>query len=198
MTHEADVGAGHSKETVAVGSGDVTTIPGGAEKRRELASLTAEQVEDGGELFCEQQEAVVLLAGGQWLAKCLQDVARGRAGGDNAVGVPAGIGFGEEASDLTPAGSFAGFTGFSDQDDEQIETVTGGADEGVGGRSDKVSEGGEQLKENGDGIGFGMGREAADDVAGQTVESWFGQCGQGGIGGGLFFVFERVAFQKVL
>jgi hypothetical protein len=44
--------------------------------------------------------------------------------------------------------------------------------------ADEVAEGGQELQEDGSGIGFGVRREATDDEAGKAVESRIGQCGR--------------------
>ena len=66
---------------------------------------------------------------------------------------PETIDFGEEAGDLPPACSFAGLARFADQYDEEIEAVTGGAHDAVGRGAGEVAEGGQELQEDGSGIG---------------------------------------------
>ena len=84
------------------------------------------------------------------------------------------VGFGEEAGDLAPACSFAGLARFADQYDEEIEAVAGGAHEAVRRGADEVAEGGQELQEDGCGIGFGVRRKATDSEAGKTVEGRIG------------------------
>ena len=76
----------------------------------------------------------------------LEDGNGGGAVGGDAAGGPELVDFGEEGGDLTPACSFAGFARFADEDDEKIEAVAGGTDEGVRGGSGEVAESGEELQ----------------------------------------------------
>jgi hypothetical protein len=133
-----------------------------------VAFLASEYVEDRGKLFGKQQEAPV---GRQlFIPQSMDEAARGQAGGGDAAGDPEVVHFRKEAADLAPAGSFAGFTGFADQDDKEVQTVTRGFHHTVRGRPYEVAEGGEKLQENGGRIGFGVRRDGADDRAGDTVE----------------------------
>ena len=100
----------------------------------------------------------------------MEDAVGCGAGGGDAARGPARVDFGEETGDLAPAGSFAGLARFADQDDEEIEAVTGGADAAVRGGADEVAEGGQELEEDGSGIGFGVRGKAADGETGKTVE----------------------------
>ena len=94
----------------------------------------------------------------------------GASGGDAACG-PERVCFGEEAGDLAPAGSFAGLARFADEDNEEIETVARGTDTTVRDRADEVSEGSQELKEDGGRVGFGVWGEATNDATGDTLES---------------------------
>ena len=81
---------------------------------------------------------------GKFLGDCEQTavgVAAGRAerergrggktsGGDAGVD-PGVIYFGEEALDVAPTGALAGLAGLSDEHDEEIEAMAGGADDAV-------------------------------------------------------------------
>jgi hypothetical protein len=93
----------------------------------------------------------------------------------DAMRGPAWVDFCEEAGDLAPAGSFAGLAGFADQDDEEIEAVAGGADAAVKRGADEIAEGGEELQQDGGGIGFSVRGKAADDEAGKSVEGGIGE-----------------------
>jgi len=106
------------------------------------------------------------------VVQCLEDGVGGGAVGGDAVRDPGVVHFGEEAGDLTPACSFAGFAGLADEDDEEIEAVAGGADEGMGAGTCEVAEGGEELQQEGHRIGFTVGGETADDAAGKAVKGW--------------------------
>ena len=48
--------------------------------------------------------------------------------------------------------------------------MTRGTDHAMRRRADKVAESGEELQEDGSGIGFRVGHKAADSEAGKTVE----------------------------
>ena len=113
-------------------------------------------------------------AGDRWRAvdrEGLEDGVWGGAGGGYAVGRPQRVGFGEEAGDLAPAGSFAGLARFADENDEEIEAVARGSDAAVRAGADEVAEGGQELKKYGGGVGLGVWRERADKETGDTVES---------------------------
>jgi hypothetical protein len=175
MTHDADMGPGGLDRTMPVVGAKIAAVPGAAEQRRELAGFAAEYMEDGGELFRKQEESAI--GDGLLIAQSMEDaVGCGARGGDAARG-PTRVGLGEEAGDLAPASSFAGLARFADQDDEEIEAVTGGAHEAVGRGADEVAEGGQELQEDGSGIGFGVRRKATDGETGKTVEGVVGQCG---------------------
>jgi hypothetical protein len=69
-----------------------------------------------------------------------------------------------------------GLAGFGD-DDEEIEAVAGGTDEGVGGGSGEVAERGEELQQQSHGIGLAVGGKATDEAAGKAVEGGIVHCG---------------------
>jgi hypothetical protein len=141
-----------------------------------VAFLASEYVEDRGKLFGKEQEAPV--GGRLFIPQSIDEAARGQAGGGYAAVDPEFIYLREEATDLAPAGSLAGFAGIADQDDEEVQTVTGGFHHTVRGRPYKVAEGGKELEENGGRIGFGVRRDGADDSPGDTVERRRGKPGQ--------------------
>jgi hypothetical protein len=106
----------------------------------------------------------------------------GEFGGD-ALGGPEAVDFGEEGGDLAPACSFAGLAGFAYEDNEEIETMTGGTDEGMRLGADEVTESGEELQENGHGIGLAVWSKATKGETGDTIEGGIGQHGRLGEGG---------------
>jgi hypothetical protein len=59
MTHDADMRRSGLDVTMAVMSAQVAAVPGVAQQGRELAGLAAEHVDDGCELFREQEEPAV-------------------------------------------------------------------------------------------------------------------------------------------
>ncbi len=178
MGDHAEVRVGGAEEMGSIVSIKVASIPGRAEQRGELAGVVAEQMEDGGELLGQEEEAPI---GGRLLiAQGIEDAVRGGARGRYAARDPTRVGFVEEVGDLTPAGSFAGLAGFAGQYDEEIEAVTGGAGHAVRRRAGHVAEGGEEMQEVGRGIGFRVQRKTADSKARQAVEGGFGEGGQRG------------------
>ncbi len=56
--------------------------------------------------------------------------------------------------------------------------MPGSADGAVRHGAEDVAEGGEELQEDGRGVGLGVRSEAADNEAGQAVESRFGEGGR--------------------
>ena len=143
VAHEADMRGGRVDEPVAVVNAEIAAVPGAAQQRGELPSLTGEARKDGGKFLCEEEEAAIV--GRFFVLQSLEDGdSAGAVGGDPAGG-PWLVDFGKEGGDLTPACSFSGFAGFADEDDEEIQAMRGGADEGVGGWSGKIAESGEKL-----------------------------------------------------
>ena len=57
--------------------------------------------------------------------------------------------------------------------------MAGGVDHAVRARADQVAEGGEQLEENGGGLGLSVRGQGADGESGEAVESGFAKCGAG-------------------
>lgn len=173
VTYKTDVRGGCVQESTSVVDAQITAIPGATKQRRELSGFAAEEMEDGGELLCEQKETAV---GGRLLiAQSLEDGARGGAAGGDAAGCPESVDFVEEIGDLTPACSFSSFAGFADEDDVEIEAVAGGADEAMWGGSGEVAEGGEELQQQGHRVGFTVRGKATDDAACQAMEGWIVQ-----------------------
>jgi hypothetical protein len=89
---------------------------------------------------------------------------------------------GDRWRDLAPAGPFAGLARFADENDEEIEAVTGGTDAAMRGGADEVAKGSQELEEDGGGIGLGMWGKCTDEETGNTVESRAGQCRRWGRG----------------
>ena len=86
----------------------------------------------------------------------MENGTRCGAGGGDTARRPERIRFGEEAGDLAPAGPFAGLARFADENDEEIEAVTGGTDAAVRAGPGEVAEGSQELEEDGGQIGLGM------------------------------------------
>ena len=134
-----------------------------------------EGTKDGGELFREGEEPAVgrrLL-----IAQSIDEATGGKASGGDAGGEPVVVDFREEAGDLTPTGALAGLTGIADEDDEEVQAVTGGIDHAVGSATDQVAEDGEQLEEDGCRVGLGVGSNGAHGEPGEAVKSGFAQVG---------------------
>ena len=184
VTDDAQVGGGGLNGMMAVMGAEVAAVPGTTEERGELAGLAAEDLEHCGELLGEQEKAAI--GGGLVIPQGMEDAVRCGAGGGDASCGPDGVGIGEEAGDLAPAGSFAGLAGFADQDNEEIEAVTCGAYAAVRDGADEVAEGRQELEEHGSGMGFGVRGKAADGETGEAVERRVGEFqrrGRGGAGG---------------
>ena len=94
----------------------------------------------------------------------------GKAGAVDAGGEPGGVDAGEKIGDEVPASAFTGLAGIADEDDEEVEGVTGGFDHAVGAGPDEIAEGYEELEEKCSGMRFGVGRERVDEVSGGSVE----------------------------
>jgi hypothetical protein len=89
------------------------------------------------------------------------DKGSGRqASGGDAFGDPAMIDLSEEAADLVPACPLAGLAGFADQHHEKVETMTGSIDHAVERGTNGIAERGQQLEEDGGGMGLGVGARA--------------------------------------
>src|SRR5271156_5256871 len=154
MAHHADMGRGGLHGAMAVPSAQVAAIPGTAQQWRELGGFEGQHLEDGCELFREQEEPAI--GDGLLISQRVEDGAGcGAVGGHTARG-PERVGFGKEAGDLAPAGAFGGLARFADENDEEIETVTGVTDAAVRSGADEVAEGSEELQEDGGGIGLSM------------------------------------------
>jgi hypothetical protein len=121
-------------------------------------------VEHGGEFLGEYEQTPVACL----VAHDGNEAAGGETGAGNTIFGPGGIYFGKEAGYLVPTGSLAGLAGFSDEHDEKIQGVAGGADHAVGAGADHVAEGGEQLEENGLRLGLGV-----HGFSGEAIERVF-------------------------
>jgi len=122
------------------------------------------------------------VGGRVWIAESLDESSCGQTGGGDAGGEPGLVHLREETGDLAPAGAFTGFAGIAYEDEVEVEGVTGGVDHAVGSAAEEVAEDGQELEEEGGGVGFGVGRDGADGLAGQAVQGGFGQVGMGGWG----------------
>lgn len=148
-----------------------------------MAFLPSEDLEHGSELLCQEEEAPIcglLLTARGLVAQGMDEAVGGQAGGGDAALGPELVHFGEEASDLTPAGSLTRLARFADQHNEEIEAVAGEADHAVRRRPDQVAEGDEKLQKDGGRIGLCVGRHGADHPPGQAVERGLGQRGPRG------------------
>ena len=193
VTDEAEVASAGLHEAVTVEHAQGSAIPGAAQQRRELGAAAAHGVQHGGEFLGEHEQAAIACL----LAHNADEAAGGETrAGDTILG-PGGIHFGEEAGDLVPTGSLARLAGFSDKHEEEVQGVTGGADHAVWSGADDVAKGGEQLQENGFGLGLGVRGQGAHGLPGEAIERVLleyglqgvlgaGACcwGRGGCGGG--------------
>ncbi len=84
MTDEAEVRRDGMERVMNVVRREVAAVPGAAEERRELAGLTAELMEHGGELFRKDEAAA---GDGLWITRSVEDAFdRGTADGDAVPG----------------------------------------------------------------------------------------------------------------
>ncbi len=113
------------------------------------------------------------------IAESVDEATGGEAGAVDAVGEPRVIDFCEEASDLAPAGAFAGLAGIAYEHDEEVEAVAGSVDHAVGPPADQVAKGGEQLEENGGWVGLGVGSDGTDREPSDSMQGGFAQQGIG-------------------
>jgi hypothetical protein len=154
-------------EAITVEHAQGSAIPGTAQQRRELGAAAAHGVQHGGEFLGEHEQTLIA---------CLlppqdgDEAAGGETGADDTIVRPGGIHFGEEAGDLVPTGSLARLAGFADKDEEEVQGVTGGADHAVRAGANDVAKGGEQLEENGFGLGLGVRGQGAHGFSGEAVE----------------------------
>src|SRR5262249_39191886 len=77
----------------------------------------------------------------------------------------------EEVLNVFPRCAFAALAGAADGDDVQIEVMSVGLDAEIGGAADTVAKSDEGLEEDGDGIGFAVGRNDIHEFPGQPVIS---------------------------
>ena len=168
MSNEADMGSRGLKVLMHVECGEMTAIPGRAEKRREVALGPLERMEDGGELFGEREQAAV---GGRLLiAQRIHEATGRKASAGDAGGEPRAVDFREEAGDLAPTGTLACFAGGANEHDEEVQAVAGGVDHAVGSRADQVAKGGQKLEEDGGRMCLGVRSDGTDGEPCETVE----------------------------
>src|SRR5271156_4656248 len=151
MAHDADMRRGGLHGAMAVTGAQVAAIPGTAQQWRELAGFEAQHLKDGCELFREQEESAI--GDGLLISQRVEDGGRRGAFSGHTARGPEWVGFGKEAGDLAPAGSFAGLARFADENDKEIKTVTRVTDAAVRTGADEVAEGSQELQEDGGWIG---------------------------------------------
>jgi hypothetical protein len=130
-------------------------------------------VKHGGEFLGEYEQTRVACV----VAHDASETVGGETGAGHTVFCPGGIHFGEEAGYLVPTGSLAGFAGFSDEHDEEVQSVAGGADHAVRAGADHVAKRGEQLQQNGLGLGLGVRSQGAHGFSGESIERVFVEYG---------------------
>ena len=172
---QADMGAGCLDGVETMERAEIATIPGATEQGREVALDTPEGMENGGKFFRERKQATV--RGRLLIAQRIDKRSGRQASGGDAFGDPGVVNFREEAADLVPACSLSGLAGFADQHHEKVETMAGGIDHAVGRRTNGVAERGQQLEEDGSGMGFAVRGQAAygqprDAVECGIAEDW--------------------------
>jgi hypothetical protein len=157
VAHEADVCSGGLEGMMAIKGAQIACVPGAAEQGRQMAFLPSENLEHGSELLCQDEQAPIgglLLTARGLVTQGMDEAVGGQAGGGHSALDPEIVHFGEEAGDLTPAGSLTCLARFAYQHDEEVEAVAGEPDHAVRRRPDQVAEGGEKLQKDGGRIGF--------------------------------------------
>ena len=145
-------------------------------------------MQHGGEFLGEHEQTAIACL----LAHDGDETARGETGAGDTILRPGGIHFGEEAGDLVPTGSLARLAGFSDEHEEEVQGVAGGADHAVRAGADDVAKGGEQLQENGLGLGLGVRGQGAHGFSGEAIERVLLEYGVAGVLGlGRRFLAEK-------
>jgi hypothetical protein len=156
---QADMRAGCVDGMETMERAEIATIPGATEQGRQLALGTPQGIENGGEFFREREQAAV--RGRLLITQRIGKRSGRQASSGDAFGDPGVVDFSEEAADLVPAGSLAGLAGFADQHHEKVETMAGGIDHAVGRGTNGVAERGQQLEEDGGGMGLAVRGQGA-------------------------------------
>ena len=183
----ADMRAGCLGGVETLEGAEIATIPGTTEQGREVALGPPQGIEDDGEFFREGEQAAV--RGRLLIAQSIDKRGGRQASGGDAFGDPGVVDFSEETADLVPACSLAGLAGFADQHHEKVETMAGSIDHAVGRGTNGIAERGQQLEEDGGGMGFAVRGQAAygqprDTVECGIAEDWVrGGTGFGGVEG---------------
>src|SRR5580658_627065 len=165
---QADMRAGCLDGVETTERAEIATIPGATEQGREVALVTPQGMENGCEFLREREQAAVR---GRLLITQPIDKRSGRqASGGDAFGDPGLVDFSEEAADLVPACSLAGLAGLADQHHEKVETMAGSIDHAVGCGTNGVAERGQQLEEDGGGMGFAVRGQPAHGQPRDAVE----------------------------
>ena len=170
---EADMGAGCLDGVATIERAEIAAIPGATEQGREVTLVTPQGMENGGELLREREQAAV--RGRLLIAQSIDKGSGRQASGGDAFGDPGMIDFGEEAADLVPTCPLAGLAGFADQHHEKVETMAGSIDHAVGRGTNGIAEGGQQLEEDGGGMGLGVRGQGAYGHPRDAVECVFAE-----------------------
>jgi hypothetical protein len=170
---QADMRAGCLDGVETTERAEIATIPGATEQGREVALVTPQGMENGGELLREGKQAAV--RGRLLIAQSIDKGSGRQASGGDAFSDPGVVDFSEEAADLVPACSLAGLAGFADQHYEKVETMAGSIDHAVGRGTNGIAERDQQLEEEGGGMGFAVWGQGAYGQAGDAVECGFAE-----------------------
>jgi hypothetical protein len=165
---QADMGAGCLDGVETTERAEIATIPGATEQGREMALVTPQGMENGREFFREREQAAV--RGRLLITQPIDNRSGRQASGGDAFGDPRVIDFSEETTDLVPACSLAGLAGFADEHHEKVKTMAGSIDHAVGCGTNDIAERGQQLEEDGGGMGFAVRGQAAYGQPRDTVE----------------------------
>jgi hypothetical protein len=170
---QADMRAGCLDGVETIERAEIAAIPGATEQGREVTLVTPQGMENGGEFFREREQAAV--RGRLLIAQSIDKGSGRQASGGDAFGDPGMIDLSEEAADLVPACPLAGLAGFADQHHEKIETMAGSIDHAVGRGTNAIAERGQQLEEDGGGMGLGVRGQGAYGHPRDAVECGFAE-----------------------
>jgi hypothetical protein len=164
MSDEAEVRSGDAEVAVKVERGEIAIVPGTTEKGRKVSVSALDVMEDGGKLLGEHEETA--LGGRVLIAESLEESVGGEASGLDTASEPERVDAFEQVRDEVPARAFASFAGIADEDDEEVESVAGGLNHAVRAGADEITEGRQELQQNGGRVSLGVGSEEANDAAG--------------------------------
>src|SRR5262249_50719414 len=147
-------------------------LPRLPDDRREDAAFARRELEDARKLRLVREESLVrnaLVLAGR-VADVVDEAFARRKSGVPPILDPDGIDVPEPKQHVVEARSLTSFRGRTDEDERFVGVVQRRADSEVRAASDEIAERDEELEKDADRIGLRVGRESADDVAGEPAE----------------------------